>query len=822
MDKHYEYKEHERTRQQTWERHKTNSHKNNAGPLYSVDTPPPTVSGKLHIGHIFSYTQTDIIARYKRMSGFSVYYPFGFDDNGLPTERFVEKKEKIQAHHVGRSEFIARCLKQTHDVELEFKELWTRMGLSVDWDYWYSTISAPVRRLSQLSFIDLYKKGYVYRHDEPALYCTTCRTSVAQAELDDLEFPSFFNDIVFQDAQGNDLIIGTTRPELLPSCVALLYHPHDPRYQHLAGTNAKVPLFDVEVPILADESVNPEKGTGLVMCCTFGDKMDIEWYKKFKLPYKQSIGLDGKWMAHTGFLAGLKAADARSAVLEKLKEEKLLIAQKPITHHVSVHERCKKEIEFVMLKQWFINIIDHKQAFLDAADTIDWYPAFMKSRYKNWVENINWNWCISRQRFFGIPFPAWHCTDCNTVILADQKDLPLDPQETPYTKPCPSCKGMNIVPDTDVMDTWNTSSITPYIVRELFNEKVDNPFDQQTIAFLPMSMRPQAHDIIRTWAFYTIVKTWMHHKTIPWKEIVISGHVLSGEHEKISKSKDNAPLDPLRLLEQYPADVLRYWTASGNLGHDVAFSENQLKIGQKLITKLWNAFRFIGEHIQTLDHAQPVETRGAINEWLLHHASETFDRYQAYFEKNEFGLALTTIEQFFWNDFCDNYLELIKNQLFNPDLYTKQEVHATRVTLYEVGLRIVQLYAPYIPHVTDTLYGLLYQKNMQTLSLHQTHFSSVQMPSTFAQSAQEIQTAIAVIGPVRKLKSERQLSLKVPLEELVINVPDNIKRLLENHIQLIMGSTHAHMVIFRHEPGATSQLTQHEDQWRGVVVIEQS
>ncbi len=694
MEKQYDHKSTELQMQQTWQEHKTYLASHNPGPLYSVDTPPPTVSGSLHIGHIFSYTQTDIIARYKRMNGFSVFYPFGFDDNGLPTERYVEKKLSINAHTVGRTEFIKLCLQETKAVEHQFKQLWQRMGLSVNWDLCYSTISDKTRALSQESFIDLYKKGYIYRAYEPALYCTVCRTSVAQAELDDAQKPSFFNDIVFQDPHGNDLIVGTTRPELLPACVALLYNPNDERYVYLKGKQAIVPLYGFKVPILEDEQVSIEKGTGLVMCCTFGDKTDIAWFKKFKLPYKQAVGLDGKWTDITGPLAGLKVAAARAKIIELLQEKNLLLRQQPIMHAVNVHERCKNEIEYVALSQWFLKILDYKHEFLAMADRIAWYPSFMKARYKNWVENISWDWCLSRQRLFGIPFPVWHCTACGHIILADQQQLPIDPQETPYSKPCPQCGKSAITADTDVMDTWNTSSITPYICYQFYAPDAASPFMHDVAPdFIPMGMRPQAHDIIRTWAFYTIVKTWMHHKTIPWAEIVISGHVLSDAKEKISKSKDNNKLAPETLLETYPADVIRYWTASGSLGQDVAFSENQLKIGQRLITKLWNAFRFVHEHTKDVNPQVMPAKLDASNEWLLHEATVCFEKYQRYLEENEFGLALAVVEKFFWHTFCDNYLELIKNQLFNPTEYDPQTVKATHWTLHTVGLRILQMYA---------------------------------------------------------------------------------------------------------------------------------
>ena len=818
MEKRYNHQESEQSAQKLWQKNNTYAVENNPGPLFSIDTPPPTISGSLHIGHIFSYTQTDIIARYKRMNGYSVFYPFGFDDNGLPTERYVEKKRKVKGHQIGRSEFIKICLEESKIASQEFQQLWQKMGISADWSNVYSTISDEVRALSQASFIELFKKGYIYRKNEPALYCTNCRTSVAQAELDDKELLSFFNDIVFKDAQGNDLIIGTTRPELLSSCVALLFNPNDERYQHLKGTKAIVPLFDFEIPVLEDEQVEIEKGTGLVMCCTFGDKTDIQWFKKFNLPYKQSIGLDGKWQEHTGFLAGLKTRDARVKIIEELIKHDLLLRQKEITHPVNVHERCGKEIEFVMLQQWFINILEHKKLFLQKADLINWYPSFMKSRYINWVENLGWDWCISRQRFYGVPFPAWHCQDCDTILLADKKDLPIDPQETTFNGSCKKCNGTNIIPDTDVMDTWNTSSLTPYICANLYYGNIGIPtFSDE--AFVPMSMRPQAHDIIRTWAFYTIVKTTMHQDTIAWKDIVISGHVLSGQKEKISKSKGGVAQTPATLLQHYPADAIRYWTASGSLGHDIAFSEGQLKIGLRLITKVWNAFRFIREHIENVEMQKLPDDFGTINEWLLHTASERFTEYKTYLERNEFGIALTHAEQFFWHNFCDNYLELIKNQLFNPDDYTQQEVYATRWTLYHVGLRILQLYAPYMPHITETIYQLIYEKETKN-SIHHTKFDDTQSAYIFEESKKLAQQLIGVIAHVRKLKTEQQLSLKVPLKSLTIYMQDDILReQLQKHEQLLRGVTHSEKLAYKTKTKDSSELKSVDGLWHAHVVL---
>jgi valyl-tRNA synthetase len=820
MDTKYDHQNTQIILQKKWEKEKTYSTANNPGKLYSIDTPPPTVSGSLHIGHIFSYTQTDVIARYQRMSGYSVFYPFGFDDNGLPTERYIEKKCNVRPHEIGRSAFIKLCLEQTKEVEKEFKALWQTIGLSVDWDHWYSTISDESRRLSQLSFIKLYKDGFIYRKDEPAIYCTTCRTTVAQADLDDLELPSFFNNIIFKDEDDNNLIVATTRPELLYSTSALLFHPTDVRYQHLNGKKAFVPIYNTEIPIYQDELVDPAKGTGLVMVSTFGDQTDIQWYKKHQLPLRLSIGLDGKWVPETGPLAGLKVVEARKKIIEELRHQGLLVEQKPITHAVKVHERCKKEIEYIVLTQWFVTLIKHKDTFLKLADSIAWYPAFMKSRYLNWVENIKWDWCISRQRLYGIPFPVWHCTHCKHILLADPKDLPVDPQEMAYPgKECPNCKKNSIVPDTDVMDTWNTSSITPYICYNLFSTQKD-PFTKEALSFIPMGMRPQAHDIIRTWAFYTIVKTWMHNKVIPWNEIVISGHVLSDSKEKISKSKENNPLAPENLLQRYDADAIRYWTASGSLGHDISFSETQLKNGQRLITKLWNAFRFAQPHINQVLPNQKITHIGIVNEWILDRISYTFEQYQKYFKDHEFSLALNQVEQFFWTDFCDNYLELIKNQLFNPEQYPAQEVSATKWTLYHVGLRILQLYAPYMPYITETIYQQLYVKNGGISSIHQTKFATEQIHYKYA-NAQEIMIIINdIVATVRKLKTSKQLSLKTPLSVLTICADSSLKNKITPHEQIIKGVTQAETITFNPQSSDGSELQNTDGNWQATIVME--
>ncbi|MBI2353300.1 valine--tRNA ligase [Candidatus Dependentiae bacterium] len=752
---------------------------------FTIDTPPPTVSGSLHIGHIFSYTHTDIIARYKRMTGHNVFYPFGFDCNGLATERFVEKKHNTNVSKIGREKFINLCLSTTEEMKVKFVDLWRTIGLSANFnDHTYSTISPEVQKISQESFIRLVKKGYCYIKEEPALYCTRCRTTVAQAELDDSEQSTTFNTIAFNTINEESVSIATTRPELLPSCVALIYHPADQRYQHLKNSKAIVPIFNQQVPFLEDELVSIEKGTGLVMVCTFGDKTDIEWYKKHSLPFVQSIGFDGKFTNETELLAGLTVPEARTRIIEKLKEKNILLEQKTITNNIHVHERCKYPIEYTILPQWFINVVKHKEKFLQAAATIQWHPEHMKARFVDWVSNLSWDWCISRQRVFGIPFPVWYCNDCHEIITAPLEALPVDPSYNPYSGPCPQCASNNIRPEKDVMDTWNTSSLTPYICKQLFQKNTQSPFEDKT--FLPMNMRPQAHDIIRTWAFYTIVKSWMHEEQIPWHAIVISGYVLSEQNEKISKSKNNAPAEPEQLLKLYAPDAIRFWTASGTLGQDIAFSPDQIKIGQKLMNKLWNAFKFVHMNLSNYQHSFAKPTNlGVANQWMLDQTHQALFHYKKQLDNYEFGLALQATEKLFWSDFCDNYIEIIKDQFLNADRYNQDAILATKWTMHTCSFMILQMYAPYLPHITEYLYQKIFKTSQTIESLHLTQFINGSLPSNNYQK--DMLIILEIIAQIRKLKTMHQLALRTELAHATISISDDFVAMLQEQSVLIKG-----------------------------------
>ena len=505
-------------------------------PIYSIDTPPPTVNGSLHIGHIFSYAQAEMIARYRRMRGYNVFYPFGFDDNGLPSERLIEKEAGIKACDIPRSEFCSKCVEITQRYEKEFMSLWKSMGFSCDWNLQYTTINSNTQRLSQKSFLELAHAGHAYIKDSPVLWCTECQTSIAQAELDSNDIDSYFHYIPFT-VDDKVLEIATTRPELLYGVVCVFVHPDDARYSALIGKMVKVPLYDFEVPLLADEKVSVDKGTGAVMCATFGDTTDTEWVTKYQLPYKKVILSDGTIAPDVPFIAGLRIKSARKEIVRLLEEKGLLLKSERLTHNVSVHERCGTEVEIIPSRQWYIDVLNKREELLVAGDKIKWYPAQMKNRYINWVENLKWDWCISRQRYFGIPFPVWYCKNCGKPVFASVEQLPVNPIETDYIGSC-ECGCTEFLPEKAVFDTWATSSISP-----LLNLDTAKRFGAED-GFLPMSMRTQAHEIIRTWAFYTIVKSLYHTGEIPWKEIMICGFVLAKPGEKLSKSKSNSKFSP--------------------------------------------------------------------------------------------------------------------------------------------------------------------------------------------------------------------------------------------------------------------------------------
>lgn len=736
--------------------------------MYSIDTPPPTVSGNLHIGHVFSYTQAEMIARYKRMRGYSVFYPFGFDDNGLPSERLVEKEEGVIAKDVSRSEFTERCKKTTNKYEQEFQQLWKSLGFSVDWELQYQTISSLSQKISQRSFLELVKMKKAYCKESPVLWCTECQTSIAQAELDTIEQNSTFNYLPFE-AGNLTLEVATTRPELLYGCICLFVHPNDARYALLIGKTAKVPLYDYDIPILADEKVEPEKGSGVVMCATFGDSTDAEWYEKHHLSYRKIICLDGRIADSVPDIGGLTILEARKKILRLLKEKNLLLKSEAIRHSVAVHERCGTEIEIIPSKQWYIDVLTEKERFYTAADEINWYPRVMKKRYQAWVENLKWDWCISRQRYFGVPFPVWYCCKCGKPVFAEKAQLPVNPMETEYHGQC-SCGCRDFIPETAVFDTWATSSLTPII-----NARVGE--NEQRNYLLPMSMRTQAHEIIRTWAFYSIVKSLYHTGEIPWKDIMICGFVLAKKGEKISKSKENSSLSPKELVKKYSADSLRYWAANARLGTDAFFSEEELAVSQRFMIKLWNAARFSISRLEGVDLTKPAELM-PIDQWIMERTRETIQQASEYMDQYEIGLARHVIDDFFWKDFCDYYIEIVKERLYQPDIHGKAGTHSAQIALYYSLLNLLKLYAPFVPHLTDYIYQQFFREYEGMVSIHQMEWGKSEPNHNrmiaFGEKVKQ------TLFHMRKQKSESGQSMNTPMDCLLVETP---KKFMEWFLQ---------------------------------------
>ncbi len=750
-------------------------------PVYSVDTPPPTISGNLHVGHIFSFTQAEMIVRYHRLKGENIFYPFGFDDNGLPTERLVEREEGIYAKDLPRSEFIEKCNITKDKYIKEFQNLFKRLGISADWDLGYDTINELSRKVSQRSFIDLVKKGKAYRKEMPVLWCPCCQTSIAQAELENKELKSYFNYINFS-VDNEKLEIATTRPEFLGGCVAIFVNPNDERYKNFIGKIATVPLYKNQVPIIADEKVSIDKGTGVVMCCTFGDQTDMEWQKEYNLPIKKIIQPDGTINPLVPIVGGMKTLEARLKMIEELQKQNLLVRSVKIEHSVSTHERCGNEIEIINSPQWYIDILNIKDDLIKAADKINWHPESMKSRYLDWVNNLKWDWCISRQRYFGVPFPIWYCKNCGEIVMPSDKELPINPLEYNPKESC-KCGCKEFIPEAAVMDTWATSSVSPFINMK-FGENDERRY------LYPMSMRSHAHEIIRTWTFYSIVKSLYHTGQVPWNDLMISGFVLAKKGEKISKSKNNAKMSPNDLLDIYGADMIRYWTASNKLGTDTWFDTKDIESSKRFINKLWNSAKFVDIHTKDLNISGDVKFN-SIDKWLISKCHDTFEKYKLQMDNYEMGLARQEIDKFFWNDFCDNYLEIAKERLYNTDNMYGDSQKAAQKTLAIVFLEILKMYSPFVPHITEYIYQELYKTKFNNELLATSRFIDLPCDKNYIDFGEKIKK---VISDVRKYKSEYNLSIKEPIKSLKIYMTmENIKY-LKNSILDIQSCTRAEKI----------------------------
>jgi valyl-tRNA synthetase len=797
----------------------------NRSDVFSIDTPPPTVSGSLHVGHVFSFTHTDLIARFHRMRGKAVFYPMGWDDNGLPTERRVQNYYGVRCDpslpyvpdfapppqppkpplSVSRPNFIELCDRLTKEDEQAFERLWKTLGLSIDWSMTYATIGKRAQRVSQLVFLHHLNRGLAYQVEAPTLWDIDFKTAVAQAELEDREVQAAYHRVKFKRVeQGSDVAQGsspafveieTTRPELIPACVALVAHPDDARYQPLFGQEVETPLFGVKVPVRAHALADPEKGSGIAMICTFGDVTDVTWWRELSLPVRAVIQTDGtlrdvSWNApgwesadadraqrYYADLKGLSAAKARTRIVEQLRESGDLVGDpRPITHAVKFYEKGDRPLEIVTSRQWFIKTIEFREALIARGKELKWHPEYMETRFENWANGLNGDWCVSRQRFFGVAFPVWYPLDAqgrpeyDKAIPAREDQLPVDPSTDVPSGYRADQRGMpgGFAGDPDVMDTWATSSVSPQIVcgwpddRELFR-----------ITF-PMDLRPQAHDIIRTWLFDSVLRAHLVHDSLPWTHAAISGWVLDPDRKKMSKSKGNV-VTPLALLEEYGSDGARYWAASGRPGTDTAFDPGQMKVGRRLAIKILNASKFALMNSAPVTLEALPEGAGVIatpvDRAMLRSLAGLVTDVTAAFEGYDYARVLQRTETFFWG-FCDDYLELVKGRRYGEQgAGGAASANAALTAALSVMLR---LFAPFLPFVTEEVWSWWREGSIHTAAWP----TAEELLSLMADNTTETrhsdqaiyEFAQRVMFDVRKDRSEQKQPLKVPITRVTVNV----------------------------------------------------
>ncbi|MEE9323018.1 MAG: valine--tRNA ligase [Candidatus Aenigmarchaeota archaeon] len=759
LPKRYDFRKSEKKWQKFWVTEKVfKFDPKSKKPIFSIDTPPPTVSGKMHLGHSFSYSQQDFVARFMRMMGSEIFYPFGTDDNGLATIRLVEGERGVKGTSMGRKEFVKLVLDTLRVVRPGYIRDWKKIGMSCDWSIYYTTINDHCQRISQKSFIDLHKAGKIYRKRTPFLWCPECQTSIAQVEMKDKETESKFVYMKFDTSIGKPIVIATTRPELLPACVMIYVHPDDKRYKKFIGAKAKIPFSSREVNIMADRSADPEFGSGAVYHCTFGDMDDVEWMEKYRIKPIEIMNKDGRLNERAGKYKGMSSQEARNAIIEDLKKEGGIEKTERIKHVVNTHERCGAEIEILMTEQWFIRYLNLKKKFLKAGRGMDWFPPYMRSRYDNWIKGLKWDWNISRQRHFGVPVPLWFCEKCGEALLPEEKDLPVDPTEDRPKKAC-KCGSRKFRGDPDVLDTWATSSLTPQIAAAMFPKIYDKLY--------PMSLRPQAHDIITFWLFNTVVKSQMHGNINPWKHIMISGWALDPKGKKMSKSKGNV-IEPQDVIERYGADSLRFWAAGSKLGDDLPYQEKDLVTGKKFSIKLWNASRFAMLHLKGYRPKRP-KSLPEIDKWILSKLNNIIKVSTEFFEKYEYSRTKAETENFFWHTFCDYYLEIVKDRLYNQDSYERYEIDSAKYTLYHVLLSILKLMAPIMPHITEEIYQHYFRKSEHLKSIHISNWPKFDSSLADRKAEKTGDLAIDVIAGIRKFKSENSISLAEPIKYVTID-----------------------------------------------------
>jgi valyl-tRNA synthetase len=780
--------------QATWQRMKLyqfNPDENR--PRYIIDTPPPYPTGSIHIGHVLNWLYMDLLARWKRMQGYSVLFPQGWDCHGLPTEVKVEEIHGIKKNDVPREEFRDMCIELTRENIQGMKTQMKRMGYSQDWNREYVTMTPGYKEKTQRSFLQMYHDGLIYRAVHPVNWCPRCETAIAFAEVEYQENETFLNYLEFPDLSSESSVpIATTRPELLAACVAVVVHPDDERYQHLSGKKVQVPLFNREVEIITDEDVDPAFGTGAVMICTFGDKTDVTWVNRYDLDIIEAINEQGIMQDVCGKYSGLTLTECKQAIVEDLDKEGFLTRKEKVDQNVGQCWRCKTPIEILVKKQWFVAVKQLNPQIIDAAEGMDWMPEHMKTRLLNWTGSMDWDWCISRQRIFATPIPVWYCKKCGEVMVPSEEEVPLDPTQTQPTKPC-QCGSTEFIAEEDVLDTWMDSSITPLVIAGWPGEEYQDLF--------PSTIRQQGHDIIRTWAFYTILRTLAITGDAPFQNVVVNGMVFGEDGHKMSKSRGNV-IAPEDVVAEYGADALRLWAANSVPGSDVPFAWKDVQHGYKFLRKFWNAFRFVNMHLATFSADTDVESINSalkpLDKWILSTLNQLVGEVTQAMEEYNFAHARNRIQAYLWHDFCDDYIEAVKYRLYTDD--EGESKQAALYTLNTVIKTCLRLMAPFTPHFTEEIHYYLEGNGSvegeenednsgesdKTIdgdvfrSIHQESWPEV-VENLVDPVADEIgQLGAEVIGELRRFKASRKMPLNTPLKGATIysSSPEKYNQLL--------------------------------------------
>lgn len=759
MDKLYDPKTIEPKWQDAWER--WNIHKyddaDRVRPPFSIDTPPPYPSGELHIGNILNWCYFDFVARYKRLKGFNVHFPQGWDCHGLPTEVRTEKTLKIRKRDVPPEQFRADCIRLTNEWIVAMKQTIQKMGFSIDWNLEYRTMDPSYWRKTQLSFLRLYHKNLLYRGEHPVNWCPRCETAIAEAEVEYVQRKGNLLYLKFS-VDGSDLIVATTRPELIPACVAIVVHPDDERTSNLIGKVAKTPIFKAEVPIISDEAVEKEFGSGVVMICTYGDKNDVKWQKGHDLPVIKCITENGIMTESAGAYQGLKIQAARDKIIEDLRSGNLVEREEILERSVGTCWRCVTPVEILAKPQWFMKTRDLSQRVRESAELIRWIPAYAKQRLLDWVGTLDWDWVISRQRIFATPIPVWYCKSCGEVVLAEEEWTPIDPKlEGPRGKQCPKCSSADFIPEVDVLDTWMDSSITSAV-------HAGWPDDDESFSRLfPADLQPNGYDIIRTWDYYLLVRSLALFDSIPYKSVLVNGMVRGKDGRMMHKSYGNYVAAD-EVMEKHGSDAVRQWAAAGaSTGSDIQFRWDAVDYAWRFQVKLWNASKLVSSHISDSKTDLKPVSMNVLDKWLLSKVEKLTKDVEDAFENNHFSVALEAIREFFWHVFCDNYLEACKYRLYDEGGAGKD---SAKYALSTSLLRILQLLSPIIPHLTEELYQIIFRARTNYESINNIPWPEYDVNLVDSRSELIGDIALATIAEIRRTKAAKKIPLSEKIEKL--------------------------------------------------------